>query len=124
MRYYLAGLRHYATFAGRARPAEFWWFQLFNLVVVPWVLLVLEGIADQVTDRPWPSPSYSIPVFLYRVATLIPAIAVGVRRMHDTNHRGWWLLFPVANLAFAVTEGTKGDNRFGAEPKRKSIPAL
>jgi uncharacterized membrane protein YhaH (DUF805 family) len=37
--------------------------------------------------------------------------------MHDTDHSGWWLLLPIVNLIFAVMEGTKGDNRFGPDPK-------
>jgi uncharacterized membrane protein YhaH (DUF805 family) len=54
---------------------------------------------------------------LYQLAVLIPAIAVGIRRMHDTNHRGWWLLVPIVNLIFAVRDSDSGDNRFGPNPK-------
>ena len=58
---------------------------------------------------------------LYQVAILIPLIAVGVRRMHDTNHSGWWLLVPIANLIFAVRDSDSGKNRFGLSPKPVSI---
>lgn len=122
MRYYLDCLRKYATFSGRAPRAEFWWFQLFNLVLVPAVLLVLESIIDQLANLgPGPkSEADSILCTLYVIAAFVPEIAVGVRRMHDTNHRGWWLLFPIANLAFAVTEGSDGENRFGPNPIGKT----
>ena len=54
---------------------------------------------------------------LYSLAVLLPSVAVGVRRMHDTDHSGWWILLPIVNLIFACTEGTRGPNRFGADPK-------
>ncbi len=53
----------------------------------------------------------------YQLAVPIPSIAVGFRRMHDIDHSGWWLLVPIVNLVFAVSEGTQGYNRFGPDPK-------
>lgn len=54
---------------------------------------------------------------IYQLAIMIPTIAVGVRRIHDTDHRGWWVLVPFANLYLAVRQGDKGENRFGSDPK-------
>ena len=54
---------------------------------------------------------------IYSLAVLIPGIAVGVRRMHDVDKSGWFLLIPFYNLYLAVTEGTQGANRFGPDPK-------
>ena len=54
---------------------------------------------------------------LYSLGVLLPSIAVGVRRMHDTGHSGWYLLIPFYNLILACMEGTKGANRFGSDPK-------
>ncbi|MOA41712.1 Inner membrane protein YhaH [compost metagenome] len=48
---------------------------------------------------------------------LIPGITVGIRRMHDTDHRGWWLLVPFVNIIFLVMDSTPGPNRFGPNPK-------
>lgn len=48
---------------------------------------------------------------------LVPNIAVGVRRMHDVGKSGWFILIPIYNLVLAVTEGQKGDNQYGADPK-------
>jgi uncharacterized membrane protein YhaH (DUF805 family) len=59
----------------------------------------------------------SVLATIYELVILLPATAVGVRRMHDTDHSGWWLLLPIVNLVFAVTEGTRGNNRFGPDPK-------
>ncbi len=54
---------------------------------------------------------------IYNLAVLVPSICVGVRRMHDTDHSGWFLLIPFYNLILAVREGQRGDNRFGSDPK-------
>lgn len=57
---------------------------------------------------------------IYSLAVLVPSIAVGVRRRHDTDHSGWWLLLPFVNLYFACIDGTPGINRFGPGPKGRS----
>lgn len=111
MSWYLAVLKKYAVFSGRARRKEYWMFFLFN-VIIAFALALVEGLLGIAagSDR-------SILATIYQLAILIPAIAVGVRRMHDTDHSGWWVLFPIVNLVFACTEGTRGNNRFGADPK-------
>jgi uncharacterized membrane protein YhaH (DUF805 family) len=48
---------------------------------------------------------------------LVPGITVGVRRMHDTDRSGWWLLLPFVNLVFLFQDSTPGANRFGLNPK-------
>ena len=114
MNWYLDVLKKYAVFSGRARRKEYWMFVLFNLIIV-FVLSFIEGMVANSSNS-----GQSILAGIYNLAVLIPTIAVGVRRMHDTDHSGWWLLFPIVNLIFALTEGTKGDNRFGADPKAAS----
>ena len=111
MNWYLEAMKKYAVFSGRARRKEYWMFFLFNLIIA-FGLGLVEGILDIA-----PESDDSILATIYQLAVLIPSIAVGVRRMHDTDHSGWWLLLPIVNLVFACTEGTRGDNRFGADPK-------
>jgi uncharacterized membrane protein YhaH (DUF805 family) len=55
---------------------------------------------------------------IIQLGILIPSIAVAVRRMHDTDHRGWWILVPLVNLIFLLTNGKIGPNRFGDDPKQ------
>ena len=55
--------------------------------------------------------------YIYTLAVLIPSIAVGVRRMHDVGKSGWFLLIPIYNFILAVSEGEKGDNKYGPDPK-------
>jgi len=100
MNWYLDVLKKYAVFNGRARRKEYWMFFLFNLIIV-FVLSFIEGMVNSSNN------GQSILAGIYNLAVLVPSIAVGVRRMHDTDHSGWWLLFPIVNLVFALTEGTK-----------------
>ena len=54
---------------------------------------------------------------LYSLAVILPTIAVGIRRMHDTNRSGWWIVVPIVNIVFAATEGDRNENQFGPDPK-------
>lgn len=99
---------NYAKFDGRARRSEYWYFVLFYVVVV--VAFQLVGAAIDPTVG-------SLLVGLFVLGVIVPMIAVGVRRMHDTDHSGWWLIVPIVPIVFALMEGTPGDNRFGPSPK-------
>jgi uncharacterized membrane protein YhaH (DUF805 family) len=111
MNYYLTVLKKYAVFSGRARRAEYWYFVLFNIIIAFGLGIIegLSGIASE-TDE-------SVLASIYQLAIFIPSIAVGVRRMHDVNKSGWFLLIPIYNFILAVTDGTKGDNKYGPDPK-------
>lgn len=50
--------------------------------------------------------------YIYNLAVILPTISISVRRMHDSDHSGWWILFPFVNLFFAVTKGTPGPNKY------------
>ncbi|MFT5123229.1 MAG: uncharacterized membrane protein YhaH (DUF805 family) [Kiritimatiellia bacterium] len=111
MSWYIAVLKKYAVFSGRARRKEYWMFVLFNMIIA-FVLGLVESLVGIA-----PESGSSILVCVYQLAIFLPTLAVGVRRMHDTDHSGWWLLLPIVNLVFACTEGTKAENRFGSDPK-------
>jgi len=111
MNWYIEVLKKYIQFSGRAHRREFWTFYIINVIIA--VLLgVIEGFVRNTSGS-----NLSIIASIYQLAVLLPSIAVGIRRMHDTNHSGWWLLVPVVNLVFALSEGKSGDNRFGPDPK-------
>lgn len=106
MKWYFKVLKNYVTFKGRARRSEYWYFILFSFVVS----IILNVIG-----------AYSGAIFLgtaYSIAVLLPSLAVGVRRMHDVNKSGWFVLIPFYNLILACTDGTAGDNEYGQDPKR------
>jgi uncharacterized membrane protein YhaH (DUF805 family) len=111
-------LNKYATFSGRATRSEYWYFFLF-LVIVNIVASVLDSTIFG--DMP----------VLYLIATLallVPSIAAGVRRLHDTDKAGWWLLaglIPVIGtivlIVFFCQRGSVGTNQFGPDPLQASI---
>ncbi len=105
MNYYLAVLKNYATFGGRARRSEFWYFVLINSAI-SFVLGFVGGMIK-----------VEFLHNIYSLAVLVPTIAVGVRRMHDVGKSGWFLLIPIYSLILAATAGATGDNEYGADPK-------
>jgi uncharacterized membrane protein YhaH (DUF805 family) len=114
MSWYFRVLKKYAVFQGRARRKEFWMFGLFSSIIT--ILLVVIEAAFGIL----PDTGDSVLSDIYSVAILIPSIAVGVRRMHDTDRSGWWCIVPFVNLYFSCLDGTSGDNRFGPDPKQDS----
>ena len=105
MNYYLKVLQNYATFTGRARRSEYWYFALFNLIISFGFGFICGLI--QVPEL----------AYIYTLAIFIPSIAVGVRRLHDVGKSGWFILIPIYNLILACTDGVQGDNEYGADPK-------
>lgn len=115
MHWYLQVLRNYTQFDGRSRRSEYWNFFLFNLIVA----LVL-GFFDSVLRQ---MLGFGVLGTLYGLAVLIPGIAVSIRRLHDTDRSGWWLLLafvPIVGLVliwFMAQDSQSGTNRYGQNPK-------
>ena len=114
---YLATLKKYADFSGRARRTEYWLFVLFSMVIA-----MVLGVVDYVLGSP------GIVGLLFALAILIPGIAVAVRRLHDTDRSGWWLLIafvPIVGtivlLVFLLLDSNPGENRFGSSPKAVAV---
>jgi uncharacterized membrane protein YhaH (DUF805 family) len=106
-------LERYAQFTGRARRAEYWWFTLASLIIG--VVLSMLGAASVI---------FNIVYFIYALAVLVPSLAVGIRRLHDTDRSGWWLLIALVPfvgfiilIVFLATDGTRGTNQYGVSPK-------
>ncbi len=119
MSWYLAVVRKYAVFAGRARRSEYWYFCLFNVLIS-----LALGTIDGLSGLFHADAGLGVLGGLYGLAVLVPGIAVSVRRLHDTDRSGWWLLLglvPVVGaivlLLFTVQEGNSGANRFGGNPR-------
>lgn len=161
MEWMILPLKRYAHFNGRSRRLEFWMWVLFTIIggamlrtVDP--LLALEG-------SPWwfglGAPRSGLLGSIFSLATFLPSLAVSVRRLHDTDRSGWWILLPIAPFVLGIaalfsvdmsagasaiilmgvaflgvlvcgllllvwycTEGTRGPNRFGNDPKA-DLPA-
>ncbi len=110
MNYYFEVLKKYAVFSGRASRKEYWMFSLFNIIImfVLGLILAVIGITYEKAD---------LLVNIYSLAVALPSIAVTIRRMHDVNKSGWFMLIPFYNFILTVTDGTKGDNKYGPDPK-------
>lgn len=109
MNYYLAVLKKYVDFNGRARRSEYWYFVLFN-IIFSIVLAVIDGAMN-----------IAILGTIYSLGVLLPSIAVAIRRMHDVNKSGWFCLIPIYNLILACTPGTIGTNEYGGDPKQPDM---
>jgi uncharacterized membrane protein YhaH (DUF805 family) len=108
MNWYLKVMKNYAGFSGRARRKEYWMFILIYMVMAIGLSIVGSIILSE---------NANILINIFALAHFIPAIAAGVRRMHDTDRAGWWIIVPLINLYFACLEGTRGPNQYGPDPK-------
>ena len=112
MHWYVDVLKNYVGFSGRAHRTEFWMFVLINLIV-GFVLGYVGTIIH-----------LSFIGFLYNLAVLLPGVAVAMRRLHDTDRSGWWLLLgfiPILGwivlIIFYCLESTPGQNQYGPSPQ-------
>jgi uncharacterized membrane protein YhaH (DUF805 family) len=118
--WYLEALKKYAVFSGRARRMEYWYFVLFNLIVA-FVLAMIDALLGTTTGV----SSFGLLSGIYSLAVLIPTLAVLVRRLHDIDRTGWWILInliplvgTIVLLVFALMPGTPGSNQYGPDPKQ------
>ena len=113
-------LNKYATFSGRARRSEYWWWYLFVTIV-----FVVAGILDQAIGLTYSDLTVGGGwiATIAGIVFLIPNLAVGVRRLHDTGRTGWWLLIglvPVIGfvvLLYFFVLDSENDNQYGPYPK-------
>jgi uncharacterized membrane protein YhaH (DUF805 family) len=114
-----SGFSNYVNFSDRACRSEYWY----------WVLFVFIGyIVTSIIDR---VIGYPVTYFLFSLAIVIPGIAIGIRRLHDLDRSGWWLLLGLIPLVGAIIlivwfcgQGTQGPNRFGPDPLSGATPPI
>jgi len=119
------GFQHYFDFKGRSTRSEYWWWLLF---------VVLAGIALTIVDMGIGTFNYEsgdgLLSGLFKLATLIPGLALGARRLRDINKSAWWLLMwlsflliipmiipVIVLLVWAARQGDNGTNRYGPDPR-------
>ncbi len=118
MNWYLEVLKKYAVFSGRARRKEYWFFVLFNAIFAI-AAMILDNILGLAIEDVGYGPFY----ILYALATIVPGVAVSVRRLHDIGKSGWYILLAfipcvgaIILLIFDLTPGDPGDNEYGPDP--------
>ena len=112
MHWYIEVLKKYAVFTGRARRKEYWILFLFQ-VLISFVIGLIEGITNT-----------NVLGMLFLLLTLLPSIALSVRRLHDIGKSGWWMLIglipligSIVLLVFACLDSQPGENTYGPNPK-------
>jgi len=113
------------NFSGRARRKEYWMFMLFHIIIL-FVLAILGSVLmgeDSMLGL--------VPYTVYAVASLMPSIAVGIRRLHDTSRSGWWMLInlvPVIGaiwfFVLTVLDSTPETNAWGPSPKYNGVAVV
>ena len=115
-----AGFSNYVNFRDRACRSEYWYWVLFVILGDIVTIIIDALIGAQVTSS------------IFGLVVLIPGIAVSIRRLHDLDRTGWWILLGfipligwIILLIWYVTKGTDGPNRFGPDPPTlQSLPNL
>ncbi|ARU28850.1 DUF805 domain-containing protein [Cellvibrio sp. PSBB006] len=111
MEYFLGAYKKYADFTGRARRKEFWMFVLFYFIAS-----IVLGIVDSIIG-------FQLLGLLFSLGSLIPSLAIGARRLHDTGRSGWWqllYLIPLIGLIIMIVflvQDSHPDNEYGPNPK-------
>lgn len=131
MNWYIDVLKKYVTFSGRASRSEYWYFTLFS-TIISMVLMGIDiamgtGSADStMSDETGMAMNASMGILsgIYLLAVFLPSLAVLFRRLHDTDHSGWWILInlvpligAIVLLIFLVKDSTVGHNSYGPNPK-------
>jgi uncharacterized membrane protein YhaH (DUF805 family) len=124
MEWMLMPYKRYADFSGRSRRKEYWMFYLL-FIIVYFVLGALMAMGAPSVDPMTGEMSGGGAMatlgggllLLFVLGSFIPSLAVSIRRMHDQDRSGWWILCPILNIIFLFFDGTPGDNRFGPDPK-------
>jgi uncharacterized membrane protein YhaH (DUF805 family) len=117
------------VFTGRSRRSEYWYFQLFNILIGIAIVLVfafLGGVVAGITGN-GEKTAEAIAQLAYSVfalGTLLPALGVLIRRLHDTDRSGWWVLLGlvpfiggIVLIVFCVQDSQPGSNQYGPNPK-------
>ena len=127
LNYYLEALKKSGNFNGRAGRKEYWCFILINFLISALLEIIKEVYEEAANDSIIASDFYfyvylflAFAPLIFNLAMIVPTLALTVRRLHDTNHRGWWIfvnLIPfvglIVMLIFLIDQGEKGANRYG-----------
>ena len=120
MNYYIEAFRRYTDFIGRSSRSEYWYFILFNFITG-----LILGLVDIATGSYNFETGYGLLSGLYLLIIILPALAVAVRRLHDTSRSGWFLLIPlipiVGSIVLIILFATASDNKknaYGPVPKK------
>jgi uncharacterized membrane protein YhaH (DUF805 family) len=109
--------QRYAQFDGRSRRSEFWFFVLFSAIV-----RAIANVLDAILHTGNANTGAGLVSTVVTLAILVPSIAVGARRLHDTGHSGWWQLIALTGVGIILliiwwAQDGHGENQYGPNPK-------
>lgn len=114
-------LSKYAVWKGRASRSEFWWFQLACIMLFVFAIALVMALLG------FDEEMLNLAIAVVYLATVLPNLAVTVRRLHDCDKSGWWywiVLLPILGaiilFVFFCQRGTAGENRYGPDPLQVS----
>ncbi len=123
VKWYCEVLKNYTGFSGRARRKEFWYFTLLNIIIT-----IVLGVLDLVTGSYLTESGIWFLSGGYVLALLMPIIAASIRRLHDTDRSGWWVIFslvPIIGIivfyVFMAQDSKPGENQYGLNPREVSV---
>ena len=116
MKRYIGIWKQAFTVEGRATRSDYWLFYFTSLLIV-FVLAILDVVLGSMTSSGDP-----ILASVFRLLLIVPSVTLAIRRLHDMDYVGWWVLFPLVIIALLFSTGSAGDNRFGSNPRIKALP--
>lgn len=130
-----SGFKNTFKYQGRASRSEFWWFYLFTILTLI-ALFVLGGVIASLTNSNGGQSTsnvmsgvFGLLFLLYFIGIFLPTLSLIVRRLHDSDKSGWFLLLAfvpfggIVLLVFYCLPGTQGPNQFGDDPLRPAASA-
>ena len=129
MNWYLKVLKeHYADFSGRARRKEYWMFKLIHFIIIFLIGFLSFSLIGNIYEDSETNYVFVTIFCIYFFATLIPSIALSVRRFHDIGKSGWMLLITLIPLigviwllVLLLTDSNSEENLYGANPKEETL---
>jgi uncharacterized membrane protein YhaH (DUF805 family) len=122
MKWYVRVWQRYAEFSGRSRRMEYWMFTLIHVLII--LVLSIGIVGFGLMKEPVIGATSGLFIGAYALAAFVPGLAVTVRRLHDIDKSGWWILIslvPVVGglvlLVMTCFDGTRGSNVYGPDPK-------
>lgn len=113
----------YATFSGRARRKEYWYWNIF-VVLITYLIYIPLSLYGSYNDEAFATSLTLIITFIICVGTIVPSIAVSVRRLHDIGKSGWWYFISfipgiggIILFVFTLMDSQPGANEYGENPK-------
>lgn len=118
---YILAIKNYVNFEGRASRSEFWFFILFNYLIVAVLFFIVGVQGDEFEKSETNIILLGLFGILFPLFSLLPFLSLCIRRLHDVDKPGWFACIPFYNLVLLCKAGVNGNNKYGSDPYEKLI---